>query len=87
MIRHLGLPLEGDRSLEHSGSVQLDIPPQVVLGATMPDLHDTPKRLLVPLLSRKDIQVLIVGEGRVVRQQPPPGTPITTSMKIRLELE
>ncbi len=87
MIRHLGLPLEGDRSLEHSGSVQLHIPPKVVLGATMPDLRDTPKRLLVPLLSRKDIQVLIVGEGRVVRQQPPPGTPVTTSMKIRLELE
>ena len=58
----------------------------VVVGAAMPDLLGTPKKLLLPLLLRQDIEVVINGSGFVAHQDPPAGTPVAAGMKIVLEL-
>jgi cell division protein FtsI (penicillin-binding protein 3) len=55
-------------------------------GSAMPDLRGMPKKLLLPLLLRKDLEVTINGSGYVVSQDPPPGTLIQDGMKIDLEL-
>jgi len=45
-----------------------------------------PKKVLLPLLSRKDVRVFLNGSGWVYRQTPPPGTPVKPGMEIVLEL-
>jgi cell division protein FtsI (penicillin-binding protein 3) len=64
------------------------VPPtgEVTVGSAMPTLLGTPKKLLLPLLLRKDLVVTINGSGYVVSQDPPPGTRIQDGMKIDLEL-
>ncbi len=59
----------------------------VSIGAVMPDLTGTPKKLLLPLLLRQDLAVTINGSGFVVRQTPPPGTKVTPGMAVTLELK
>ena len=59
----------------------------VEIGSTMPDLRGTPKKLLLPLLLRKDLVVTINGSGYVVGQDPLPGTRIQDGMKVDLELQ
>ena len=56
------------------------------IGSAMPDLRGTSKKILLPLLLRKDLAVTINGSGYVVSQDPPPGTRIQDGMKIDLEL-
>jgi len=51
----------------------------------MPDLTGVPKRLLMPLLARKDISVTMRGEGYVVSQSPAPGTPVKPGSVLVLE--
>jgi cell division protein FtsI (penicillin-binding protein 3) len=58
----------------------------LAIGAVMPDLRGTPKKLLLPLLLRKDLAVTINGSGFVVTQDPAPGARIQDGMKIDLEL-
>ena len=55
--------------------------------ATMPNLIGTPKRLLLPLLERRDITVRMSGEGYVSSQSPPAGSPIEKGAVIELELK
>jgi cell division protein FtsI (penicillin-binding protein 3) len=64
------------------------IPPikPIVIGDTMPDLTGVPKRLLMPLLARKDISVKLSGEGYVASQSPAPGSPVAAGAEIVLEL-
>jgi len=71
----------------HSGRVVLPKLDIVRIGDAMPDLRGTPKRLLLPLLSRTDISVTIEGEGYVVSQEPAPGEPVPEGTRIRLVLE
>lgn len=87
LILALGIPHEGEDTLTHSGEVSVQIPAGPVVESTMPDLKGTPKKLLLPLTLREDLAVTIRGDGYVVRQTPPPGTPVTRDMKILLELE
>ena len=53
----------------------------------MPDFTGRPKRDLIPLLARDDLNFIIKGEGWVSAQSPEPGTPITENMTIELDLE
>jgi cell division protein FtsI (penicillin-binding protein 3) len=57
------------------------------IGSSMPDLRGVPKKVLLPLLLRRDLEVTINGSGYVAAQQPPPGTRIQEGMKIQLELK
>ena len=87
IIDHLGMARANAVSLYHSGSISFYTGKPVELGDTIPDFTGTPKKLLTELLNRDDITVLIEGEGYVVSQNPPPGTPVTPNMTIELHLE
>jgi len=51
----------------------------------MPDLTGAPKRLLMALLTRKDISVRMSGEGYVVSQSPAPGAAVKPGTELVLE--
>ncbi len=87
LIGYLGIRRRGDVVLEQPGSLRVAVPPPLVLGQAMPDLRGTPKRLLLPLLAIPGLEVRISGEGFVVEQDPPPGTPLQNGASIRLRLE
>ncbi|HET7838119.1 MAG TPA: penicillin-binding protein [Rectinemataceae bacterium] len=81
------LPRGASPSVLHPGVVTIPKPEAVSVGQVMPDLTGTPKRLLLPLLVRKDILVHISGEGYVVGQKPAPGSPVAPGTEIFLELK
>ncbi len=87
LIGYLGIRRSGDSVLEQPGSLRVPVPPPLVVGQAMPDLRGTPKRLLLPLLAIPGLEVRISGEGFVVEQDPPPGTPLQSGTAIRLRLE
>lgn len=82
-----GIPLAGNTVMKHSGRVRIDNPEPLPLGEELHDLTGYSKRMLLPYLEREDIAWTIDGEGWVVFQFPPPGTPVESGMSIFLELE
>jgi cell division protein FtsI (penicillin-binding protein 3) len=82
-----GIPRTGTRTVTSPGSVEVPVPRQIEISTTMPNLIGMPKRLILPLLIRRDLSVTIKGSGYVARQDPAPGTPIQPGMKITLELQ
>lgn len=87
IIDHLGMARTNAASLIHPPSVSFYTGEASEIGDTVPDFAGTPKRMLTSLLDRKDIKVLISGDGYVVSQTPEPGTPVTENMTIELFLE
>jgi len=87
IIDHLGMFRSGAASYIHNGKVTFYTGRSQELTSTVPDFTGTPKRLLLPLLERKDLQILIQGDGYVVSQSPQAGTPVTENMKIELYLQ
>jgi cell division protein FtsI (penicillin-binding protein 3) len=87
LVDALGIARAGESGEQYAGAVAVPAPASATIGDVMPDLAGTPKRLLLPLLAREDLKVILRGSGTVVRQEPPPGTPVTTGMRIVLELE
>ena len=83
----LGIPRAGTRTVKVPSEVAVTLPRPVEISSVMPDLRGIPKRLLIPLLLRKDISVSIRGSGFVVQQDPKPGVTIQAGMKITLELK
>ncbi|MFP4373524.1 MAG: penicillin-binding protein [Spirochaetaceae bacterium] len=87
MVDYLGIPTRVDDVVEHSGRVRVSRRELPRFDETIPDLTGLPKRSLLPLLAREELTVRMDGSGWVVRQQPPPGTPIEPGMTLRVELE
>ena len=87
IIDHLGINRENAASLEHSGKFSLNEIKPLEVNKLIPDFKGHSKRDILPLLNRKDIHILIDGEGWVVDQNPEPGTPVTENMTIELFLE
>ncbi len=86
LVPYLGISRTGEQVYTHPGRITL---PRIALPPmtdTVPDFSGLPKKVLLPLLSRKDVKVTIVGSGWVYRQTPQPGTPLTPGMEIVLEL-
>jgi cell division protein FtsI (penicillin-binding protein 3) len=81
-----GIPRGANPKVVHPGAVSLPAVKGVAIGDTMPDLSGVPKRLLMPLLSRRDISVTISGDGYVSGQSPAPGSPVPPGSQVRLEL-
>ena len=52
----------------------------------VPDFTGLSKRTLLPLLGRRDVNVVITGSGWVYRQTPPPGAAVKPGMTLTLEL-
>jgi cell division protein FtsI (penicillin-binding protein 3) len=81
-----GMPRGANPTIAHPRTVVLPPVTPVTIGDTMPDLTGVPKRLLMPLLSRKDISVRIEGEGYVVGQSPAAGAAVSAGAEVVLEL-
>ncbi|MCX7024403.1 MAG: penicillin-binding protein [Spirochaetes bacterium] len=86
VIEHFGLARGTATTVRHPGTVAVPDTGPVEIGSVMPDLTGVPKRRLLPLLSRKDIIVLIEGDGYVAEQSPKPGEPVTPGATVRLVL-
>ncbi|RLW69363.1 MAG: hypothetical protein B6D68_02180, partial [spirochete symbiont of Stewartia floridana] len=82
-----GIPLPGNTVVEHSGKVRIKNPVPAPLGDTLHDMTGYSKRMLLPYFSRKEIKWIIDGEGWVVFQFPPSGTPVEDGMSVYLELK
>lgn len=87
IIDHLGMARSNATSLVHSGQITVYAENPTIIDNVIPDFTGTPKRLLMNLLNRKDIEVTINGDGYVVSQYPEPGTPITNGMIVEFYLE
>lgn len=87
VIDYMGIGRSGATSVRHTGLIALPRNRPVEIGQVMPDLHGISKRMLTPLLDKTDIQVMISGDGYVIRQTPAPGTALLPGMVIELVLE
>ena len=87
IIDHLGLSREGAASLAHSGLISVPAGTLPEILGVLPDFTGIPKRNLTALLVRDDLNVVIYGDGYVVSQNPPAGTPVTEGMTIEFYLE
>ena len=79
------IPRGSNPTVSHPDTVVLPPVKPIAIGDTMPDLTGVPKRLLMPLLERKDISVKMSGEGYVVSQSPSPGAPVAPGAELTLE--
>ena len=73
--------------MRHSGKIEIPAEKPLVIEKVVPDFTGYPKRMLTSLLDRKDLNIIIKGDGWVVSQNPPPGTPVREDMVIELTLE
>ncbi|MBO5235630.1 MAG: PASTA domain-containing protein [Spirochaetaceae bacterium] len=87
IIDHMGLSREGAATLAHSGRVSVSTGQLPEIDTYLPNYLGVPKRLLTNLLLRTDLNIKITGDGYVVAQNPPAGTPITEGMTIEFYLE
>lgn len=87
LIGLYGVVREGDRVIEHDGQVRVVKPSAPLVGDTLPDYRGYAKRTLLSLLEHPRLRVVFSGEGHVVRQRPPPGTPVRDGMDLILEFE
>jgi cell division protein FtsI (penicillin-binding protein 3) len=87
LINYLGIPRGRNPQIRHPGVIALPNSVLPELSGRVPDFSGYPKRLLLPLLLRDDVQVELSGDGWVRRQNPPPGSPFLPGMTILLELE
>jgi cell division protein FtsI (penicillin-binding protein 3) len=86
IISYYDILQDKDKVIAHGGELQLKKPQRIKIGSSLPDLHGLPKRQLLPLFEA-GIQVYIEGEGYVVSQDPPAGTPVKKGMKVYLKLQ
>ncbi len=87
IIDYRGMGRTNAPNVSHSGIIKTYPKTPITITTTMPNLIGTSKRQLLDLLIRKDLSVRLIGDGYVVKQIPPAGTPITKGMLIELTLD
>lgn len=87
IIDYLGLGRGQAPSILHPGIIPVQKNEPVELGSVMPDLTGISKRMLTGVLNRRDLTVIIEGDGYVVSQEPPAGTSLSSGTRIHLVLE
>lgn len=87
IIDHMGLSRESAASLAHSGLISVPAGTLPEIEDVVPDFTGIPKRSLTTLLTNGRLKVVINGDGYVVSQNPPAGTPVTEGMTIEFYLE
>ncbi|MBN1835427.1 MAG: transpeptidase family protein [Spirochaetales bacterium] len=91
LVEYYGIPTEEERVVEHPGQVEITLPEghdgPLEAGTPMPELIGLAKRQLLPLLREGGLEVRVLGEGHVVAQDPPAGTPLSAGMTVTLRLE
>ena len=81
-----GIPVAGNTVMSHPGRVRVENPQPLPLGETLHDMTGYSKRMLLGYLEHDEIKWTIDGEGWVVYQFPPPGTPLNEVEGVYLEL-
>jgi cell division protein FtsI (penicillin-binding protein 3) len=87
LVDYIGITRGRNRTERHSGTVRLPAISVPFIADVMPDLAGYSKRQLFPLLLRDDLRINMSGDGYVVRQNPPPGSPVGPETVIYLELD
>ena len=87
IIDHMGLSRESAASLAHSGLISVPAGSLPDIVNVLPDFTGIPKRNLTALLTHDKLNVVIKGDGYVVAQHPPAGTPVTEGMTIEFYLD
>ena len=87
LINYLGIPRGRNPQITHPGTIAIPILPFPSVDETIPDFTGVAKRQLIPLLLRDDLHIRVYGDGWVVRQSPPAGTPLDSNSVIVLILE
>ncbi len=87
LMPYLDIPRAGDQVVEHPGQVRVTVPRLPPLTGVVPNYTGLPKRLLLPLMERDDLEVVLLGSGWVVDQEPIPGTPFEPGMRLTLYFE
>jgi cell division protein FtsI (penicillin-binding protein 3) len=87
LMPYLDIAREGDQVVQHPGRVRVTVPRLPEIDGVIPSYEGLPKRILLPLLDREDLEVTLEGSGWVVAQQPPAGTPFEPGMRLKLIFE
>ena len=87
LITLRGIRTDASQVVSHPGRISVPVSTAIEIDDTVPDLTGTAKRQLLSLYQMKELEIVMIGEGYVVRQNPPPGTPVTKGMKLILEFE
>ncbi len=81
------IPRSNENITEHPGKIVIPVSRNEAIDGVLPDFIGFSKRELIPLFQEGTISVNLSGEGWVVNQDPPAGTPIEPGMILNLELE
>lgn len=84
---HYGIPRDNSPAEGRDPRLSVTRPALIKPGTEIPDFTGASKRQVMPFFDEGKYTLIIRGEGWVVRQSPPPGTPLTEGMTITLELE
>ncbi len=80
-----GIPIAGNRVLEHDGSIHLKETKKLPPSKTLPDFTGLSKREVMASLEGSPLPLSLKGEGWVIFQFPPAGTPIDKETTLFLE--
>ena len=87
LVTYLGIPRDDEEIVYHSGSVTIYGMDKIEIGDIVPDLLGFSKRDLAAIILDDRFDVIINGNGWVISQSPPAGTPIGEKTKLILELK
>ncbi len=87
LIPILGLNLSDSKKLTHTGNIRISRYDIKSADGTLPDFTSYPKRSVLDFIRKNKLELNMNGDGWVVFQFPPPGTPIEENMTIYVELK
>jgi cell division protein FtsI (penicillin-binding protein 3) len=87
LITLRGIRTYSSQVVSHSGKIHIPVEASIEIDGTIPDFTGASKRQLLPLFQMKEVEIVMIGEGYVARQNPPPGTRVVRGMKLILEFE
>jgi cell division protein FtsI (penicillin-binding protein 3) len=86
LFRHYRIPPADAATILQPASIEVPLPPKIVLDGLMPDLRGVAARRLQPLLSVPGLRFELQGAGFVARQLPAAGTPLVAGATVSLWL-
>lgn len=86
LVPYLTLSNADSPRVRYQGALARQTPAAPAAETAIGDYRGLPKRSLLPLLSDSRLRVRVIGNGFVHSQSPPPGTPISDGLEVRLTL-
>ncbi|MBQ3319839.1 MAG: transpeptidase family protein [Spirochaetia bacterium] len=87
IISYKGMARTGDTVLGFDGTINASQEKNFAVIDVVPDFTGASKKHLLPLFKDDRFNLVIKGEGWVVRQSPEPGTPVEPGMTLEFELQ